>query len=490
MTISDATGFRTEAGRPPAAPVRAPGTAPGPVAVATGLDRAELTARYLAEVARRGVPASQVMAAYPSSGGFGSVYEDRFLSRPLFLGHHEQQQLSADLANLRAALVSLPDKLYGGDLAGFARAVGMSSLQVSAVLRSRGTTASMQCRADLYTDRTGFRLLELNLGSAIAGIDNSDMCQALLAHPVIGEFAQTHRLGYVDAMRDQAHDMFLTSRRPPGSRPVLVTVDWPSSYPILESYMRHFAGRLREYGFDSHICHIGQLEVRDGRVWLGEVPVDVIQRLFMVEDILEHPDAPALMDPILNAAARGEVKIFTPMDAELFASKGALAILSDEANRHLFPAEVLASLDRILPWTRMVRPGPVTLEDGARVDLLDYALTHQHDLALKPTLLHSGQGVLLGWHPDTSPQTWQEQVRAALAGPFVLQRRIRPVPELFPTDGGDPVPWIINWGVFTLINGYGGVLARGTSVESQIEVIHIEGGAYSGCCLHGLPDPA
>ena len=35
----------------------------------------------------------------------------------------------------------------------------------------------------------------------------------------------------------------------------------------------------------------------------------------------------------------------------------------------------------------------------------------------------------------------------------------------------------------------GGVLARGTSVESGIEVIHIEGGAYSGCCLHALPEP-
>jgi hypothetical protein len=35
----------------------------------------------------------------------------------------------------------------------------------------------------------------------------------------------------------------------------------------------------------------------------------------------------------------------------------------------------------------------MTLADGRRVDLLDYAL-RQQDLALKPTLLHSRQGVL------------------------------------------------------------------------------------------------
>ena len=46
----------------------------------------------------------------------------------------------------------------------------------------------------------------------------------------------------------------------------------------------------------------------------------------------------------------------------------------------------------------MVRPGPVRLEDGSQADLLDYALSHQNDLALKPTLLRGSHGVLLGWH--------------------------------------------------------------------------------------------
>ncbi len=53
-----------------------------------------------------------------------------------------------------------------------------------------------------------------------------------------------------------------------------------------------------------------------------------------------------------------------PAGLRAFGSKAALAMLSDQRNRHLFTAAELASLDRILPWTRMVRPGPVTLEDG------------------------------------------------------------------------------------------------------------------------------
>jgi hypothetical protein len=251
--------------------------------------------------------------------------------------------------------------------------------------------------------------------------------------------------------------------------------------------MHHNAARFTQDGFDAHACHIGQLEVRGEGVWLGDRRVDIINRLFMIEDLLEYPDAPALMEPILDAAARGWVKFFTPIDTGLYASKGALAMLSDEENRSLFDAGELASLDRILPWTRMMRPGPVTLEDGRRVDLLDYALTHPHELALKPTLMHGGIGVLLGWRADVSAETWEEQIRAAMDGPYVIQRRVRPAPELFPDDDGQLVPWIVNWGVFTVVNGYGGVHARATRVESNVEVIAISNGASSGGCLHALP---
>jgi hypothetical protein len=163
-------------------------------------------------------------------------------------------------------------------------------------------------------------------------------------------------------------------------------------------------------------------------------------------------------------------------------------MLSDEANRKHFDEQTLVSLDRILPWTRMVRSEPVTLEDGSQVELIDYVLSHQTDLVLKPTQLHGGEGVLLGWREDTSAEQWEKRVRDAVDGPWVVQRRIRPVVEYFPMPDGDPAPWLVNWGVFTVVNGYGGVFARANSVESDLEVIRLQGGAYVGCCLHVLPE--
>ncbi|HEY2442094.1 MAG TPA: hypothetical protein VGI31_03075 [Streptosporangiaceae bacterium] len=452
------------------------------------MNRADLTALYLDEVKRQGVAARDLIGSQADSDVLHAFYSGLYLSRPLFLGHEEVTRLYSDLDNVRSALVSLPGRLFGGDLAAFARAVGMTEIQVSAIMRCPSTTVTKMSRADLYLDETGFKLLELNMGSALGGIDNAEMISSLLEHPVLAEFAETHRLTYVDTLREQANTINAECGLEPGSRPMMAAVEWPSSYKSTEPFMRLHMARLRKLGYDAHCCHIGQLEVHDERVWLEGRPVDVINRVFLIEDLMESPEAPALAEPILDAVARGWVKIFTPMDSGLYSSKGALAMLSDEENRSLLDPNELASLDRLLPWTRMARPGPVTLEDGRRVDLLQYALDHQDDLALKPTAMHGGIGIVLGWSENTNVRAWEEQVRAAMDGPYVLQRRIRPVAELFPGDDGELVPWIVTWGPFTVASGYGGMYARAMTVASNAEVINTNHGAYVGSGLYALPD--
>src|SRR5260370_251287 len=284
-----------------------------------------------------------------------------------------------------------------------------------------------EARADLYADQSGFRLLEINIGSPAAGIDNADICRAMLEHPVLAEFADAHHLGYVDTMRAQVDGILAECHLNPGSFPMIVVADWLTSYRTLGPYLHKLMARWRELGLDAHACHVGELRAQDGRVWLRGQAVDTVFRLFMIEHLLESADAPALTDPILDAAARGEVTMFTSVDSDLFSSKAALAMLSDGQNRHLFTAAEQASIEAILPWTRIVRPGLVTLEDGRTVDLLDYAAGHADDLILKPAMLHSSQGVLPGWHPATSRRLW----RGRLPAP-------RPPPPRVPTPRPPP----------------------------------------------------
>ncbi len=245
-------------------------------------------------------------------------------------------------------------------------------------------------------------------------------------------------------MREQVGTILDETGAEPGSFPVVAVADRPTHHPGFRPYLRKLAVRWRELGLDAQPCHVGELEARGGRVWLGGRPVDIIFRLFLIEHLLE-PDGPALIDPVLDAVARGEVAMFTPMDSELFGSKTALAMLSDERNRQLFSPAERASLDRVLPWTRTVRPGPVTLEDGQTVDLLDYALSHAAELVLKPALMGGGRGVVLGSDRQCGPEQWRGQFRRAIGDPYVIQRRVRPEPGLFPDDRGELVPWIVTW---------------------------------------------
>jgi hypothetical protein len=231
------------------------------------MNRTTLTALYLDEIKRSGLQVGDLVGRQADSVLLNSLYQGRFLGRPLFLGQAERDQLETDLRNLRSALVSLPGRLYGGDLAEFARAAGMSEVQVSAILRTQGTAVTSLARPDLYVDENGFRLLEFNMGSAIGGMDNADMIVSLLEHPQLAEFAREHQLEYVDTMREEVRTILTETGFEPDSAPVMVMTDWPSSYSFLEPYLREYAVRLSQLGLDSSAAHIGQLEVRDGRVW-------------------------------------------------------------------------------------------------------------------------------------------------------------------------------------------------------------------------------
>src|SRR5271165_172560 len=110
----------------------------------------ELVELYLKEVARRGMrPGELIEAARREVDLAATTFFDRCLTRPAFLGYAEKTQLAADLQNLHAALTTLPERMFGGDVAAFARAVGMTDVQVTAIMRTQGATPTKMARGDL-----------------------------------------------------------------------------------------------------------------------------------------------------------------------------------------------------------------------------------------------------------------------------------------------------------------------------------------------------
>jgi hypothetical protein len=457
-------------------------------AVATGsgrqvgrLSQNKLTDTYLAAFEASGVKASEFHAAVQPAI-VGTNMEGRCLTRPGLLEREQVRQLESDLETLYRCLTSLPDRLFGGDLGAFVVATGVPRQQVDAIVRGRGSTPSRLSRADLYHDDTGFRVLEYNMSASLGGIDSATLSKAMIAQPFMAQFAAEHNLGFIDTMVEAAETLKLECGIAPGTRPSVAFCDWPGSYPDLEPQLIKNTANISKLGMDAFPCHLGHMRIDDdSNVWVGDRHVDVIYRSFLIEDLLD-PTGPALIEPVLRAAERGRVKIFSPMDAELYGSKGALALLSDEANRGVFDEQELECLDRILPWTRMVRPGPVTVA-GRSVLLEDYAISEREELILKPVMLHGGAGVVPGW--QTSPQDWANQLQDAMHGEYVLQRRIYPHTELFPSDEG-LTEWLLVWGAFLGARGYSGMFLRGGPAETQNAVVNTLNGATGSCCFQEL----
>jgi hypothetical protein len=404
-------------------------------------------------------------------------YRDRSLTRPVFLGYHEHQRLSADLNNIQNAIAAIPNRLFHGDLTLFADAVGMNAIQTDAVLRSHRDTPIRLSRADLCLTPAGFRLIELNVGSTLAGFDNCFLNESMLEQPYIAEFVRRHRLGYIDSLAELAHTILVECKVPTGTRPVMAIADWPESFLTLEPQLHKSAALLARHGLEPLVCHVGQLRFADGAVWLGERKIDIVYRMWTLPDLME-PAGPGLIYPVLSAVQRGEVQIFAPMETYLYGSKGALAILADESYRPRLTGAERVSVDRLIPWTRMVRPGPVTVA-GRRVDLLAYAIARRTDLVLKPSLLFGGIGVVAGWLTD--PDEWLQQVEAAMGGPYVLQQRVNPNVELFPGEHGLE-PWTLIWAQFNMVRGAAGIWVRAIP-GSHPNIVNMTRGATATCCF-------
>lgn len=212
-------------------------------------DRAMLTAGYLDEVARIGGTAEDLRAIMPTRGRLWAAYKKRWIPRPLFIGAAEADQVNSDLQHVKAAMSSLPDLLYDGDLVAFARAAGLTEVQADALLRVQPKQLTDWARADLYPDRQGLRLMEFNIGSTVAGSECGEICRSMLGYPPLREFARAHQLGYVNTMQEQIRRTFEETGLDRDDHPMIALVDTPAHCNTIGAYLHQVSRYWRGSGW-------------------------------------------------------------------------------------------------------------------------------------------------------------------------------------------------------------------------------------------------
>ncbi|HEX4817781.1 MAG TPA: hypothetical protein VFV66_33995, partial [Nonomuraea sp.] len=369
-----------------------------------------------------------------------SAWDGGYLPRPLFVDEHEVRAFAADLRRLVEVLLSLPDRLFDGDLRRFAEAVGVRG-ERGALMTRLGAVPPVLGRADVHHDGTAFRLLEIGIGSELGGWDRSgEGPRAFLRDEAFAAFAAGHRLGYTDTAAELARALRDTG---PGD-PVVAMVEAPGALAEWEKFWRPIQQALLDRGIRCHLGELDGLEVRGGRVYMGGDRIDVVYRCCDTDQVLADPVAFAQAERLFLAHASGEVVLWAPLESNLYCEKACLALMSGPGHRDAFSAEERALFDRVLPWTRVLTP-----------DLIEECRARREELILKPSGLYGGKGVVPGW--ERTDAEWVTALRAELPAGAIVQDRVAPRGEPVP---GQAEPWSAVYGFFYTPNGHAGVDAR------------------------------
>lgn len=368
------------------------------------------------------------------------------LSRPLFVDEREIRAFTTDMTDLLRLLATVPERLFDGDVGRFADALGVDRRRVALMTRLGGTSSQLVGRADVHHDGAGFRVLEFGIGSELGGWGfGGEVPKALLRCDRFADFARRHRLRYVDsgvelvyALRDAAAAAGL------GREPVVGLVEAPGALARWGNTWRLHQETMQRLGLDFRVGELSDVTERRGEIRLDGVRLDVAYRTFEAGDLVGDEEAVARAELLARAHEDCRVVLFTPMDANLLGEKGCLALLSDPRRGGDFTAAERDLVDRILPWTRQLRP-----------ELAAECLDRREELILKPNSLYGGIGVVAGW--EAPPAEWAERIAAGIRDGAIVQQRVVPRTEIVvdPETGADE-EWRTLWGVFYTPRGYAG----------------------------------
>jgi hypothetical protein len=387
----------------------------------------------------------EVTAHAPFPALFRTAYGDRLAHRPWFAERAPVLRFAADLSAFLGLLVSLPQRLFGGDLSRYCSALGIDRRRARLMCRLVSPSPSTYARPDVYFDGTDFRLLECNVCSALGGLDHAVVNAALLEVAEFREFADEWQLDYTDTASRFARALHEIADPVAGSgRPVVAMVEWKGGMRAYLQRMRFFQEVMGRAGLDIRLAEIDQLTLRAGKLFLDGTAIDMVLRYFSVDEICSDPAGEAAVDPVARAHEAGRTVLHTPLESYLFSNKGCLALLSDPQWRYGFTTGEAALIDRVLPWTRMLTAG-----------LVPYVQANRESLILKPQSGFAGLGTVPGW--ATPPAQWEDTVRSLAGHGYIVQEKVSPQaePVLSPVTG-EPEDWIPAWSFFFTGEGYAG----------------------------------
>lgn len=339
------------------------------------------------------------LAAELRSPDMMALLEERcptlFSSMPVFISPAHRRQMEQAVAAIES-VIALP-----------AYRQRVLAQAAPSARHSQGT-AGVFFGYDFHLNGDQIGLIEINTNAGGAML-NALMARAHRACSINAEqLAGASASG--PAFEQRMVDMFRMEWQLAGQARLLQSIAIVDAEPAQQYLYAEFIlfQRLFErHGIDAVVAAPADLVLRDGRLWHGELAIDLVYNR-LTDFMLEHADHAHLHAAWMNDAA---VITPNPQGHALYADKKNLAILSDDAVlRELGVAAEVRSvlLESVLP-TRIVTP------DGA-----DALWQERKQLFFKPTAGFGGRAAYRG--DKVTTRVWQD----IIGGDYVAQALMVP----------------------------------------------------------------
>ena len=274
--------------------------------------------------------------------------------------------------------------------------------------------------------RGGLRFTEYNAETPAAAAYNDVLAEVTYGLPVMREFLRRYEVRPQPARHLVMHALLDSWRTWSGRRdkPRVAILDW-REVPTYSEFVIS-ADYFRSQGLECVIADPREVEYRGGRLYAGDVAIDLIYKRVLITELIERG---GMDHPVVRAVRDGAVCMVNPFRCKILNKKASLAVLSDERNRAMFTEDQAEAIDAHIPWTRVVEERKTTFH-GAEVDLVPFLHRSREQLVLKPNDDYGGTGIVLGWTVDESE--WEAAVRTALSEPYIAQERIVLPTEPYP----------------------------------------------------------
>jgi glutathionylspermidine synthase len=269
-------------------------------------------------------------------------------------------------------------------------------------------------------------LTEYNAETPAAPAYNDVLSNAFLTEPVMGAFQKKYEVQPLPARHHMLHVILDAYQQWGGTeRPTIGILDW-KEVPTYSEFVL-FRDYFRANGYDCIIADPREVDYRDGKLYAGDSQIHLIYKRVLISELVSQG---GLNHPIIQAVLNRDVCMVNSFRCKVLYKKASLAVLSDEANAHLFTKKELKAIQRHVPWTRVMAER-VTVYKGAPVDLVPFLQKRKDNFVLKPNDDYGGHGIILGW--QASQSVWEAGLQTALHNPTVIQERITLPEEPYPS---------------------------------------------------------